>query len=88
MFFGGVATYREEPCLLMYLRKPLGNAYWYGKCVEKDDKKAVHYYQLAAMAGDATSRTHLGIIEISAGNMDREPCDTGSWQQLLETILH
>ena len=38
---------------------------------ERDEKKAVHYWELAAMRGDATSRHNLGTFEFNAGNMDR-----------------
>jgi len=39
--------------------------------VEVDKKKAIHYYELAAMKGDATARQNLGVFEQQAGNFDR-----------------
>ena len=49
----------------------IGYAYQYGEGVEVDEKKAIHYYELAAMAGDADARHNLGNEEIRAGNCDR-----------------
>ena len=49
----------------------IGYAYDHGEGVEVDYKKAVHYYELAAMAGDVESRHNLGNNEVRAGNFDR-----------------
>ena len=49
----------------------LGNEYGRGVCVERDMKKAKHYYELAAMAGGAQARHNLGALEFYAGNFDR-----------------
>jgi len=49
----------------------IGNAYLYGRGVEVDEKKARHYYELAAMAGDEAARYNLGLDEWRAGNMER-----------------
>jgi len=49
----------------------IGVAYEYGEGVEVDKKKAVHYYELAAMEGDAAARYNLGIREDNVGNLDR-----------------
>ena len=38
-------------------------AYNQGLGVERDEKKAVHFYQLAAMGGDVISRFNLGVHE-------------------------
>ena len=46
-------------------------AYYYGRGVERDEKKAKHYYELAAMRGDAKARHNLGCTEGRAGYMDR-----------------
>ena len=46
-------------------------AYILGNGVERDEKKAKYYYELAAIGGDATARDNLGIFEGRAGNMDR-----------------
>ena len=39
--------------------------------MEKDEKIARHYYELAAMGGDSTARHNLGASERNAGNYDR-----------------
>ena len=49
----------------------IGWAYDNGEGVEVDEKKAKHYYELAAMGGDVNARHNLGINEIKAGDMDR-----------------
>ena len=49
----------------------IGDAYYYGRGVERDEKKAAHYFELAAMTGNATSRHNLGALEFHAGNWDR-----------------
>ena len=38
----------------------IGNAYYFGRGVERDEKKAVHYIELAAMGGFADARHNLG----------------------------
>ena len=49
----------------------IGYAYNHGEGVEVDEKKAVHYYELAAIRGDVQARYNLGAVEIRAGNCDR-----------------
>ena len=49
----------------------IGYSYDHGRGVEVDEKKAEHYYELSAMAGDAQARYNLCINEEDAGNMDR-----------------
>ena len=49
----------------------IGIAYYRGEGVEVDEKKAIYYYQLGAMGGDAQARFNLGIKEAQAGNTDR-----------------
>ena len=49
----------------------IGNAYYAGNGVERDEKKAIHYFELAAMGGDVESRYNLGVFENRAGNMGR-----------------
>ena len=39
--------------------------------LEIDNKKAMHYYELAAMKGNAYARNNLGNYEWRAGNMER-----------------
>ena len=36
-----------------------------------NEKKAIHYLELAAMRGDVDARNNLGCIEIKTGNIDR-----------------
>ena len=49
----------------------VGYAYSNGEGVERDVKKANHYYKLAAMRGNVISRYNLGVVEWEAGNMNR-----------------
>ena len=49
----------------------IGFAYKYGKGVEVDEKKAKHYYELAAMQGNEVARHNLGSMEACSDNMDR-----------------
>ena len=49
----------------------LGNSYSVGNGVEIVKKKAMHYYELAAMNGDVMSRHNLGAIDGRAGNFQR-----------------
>jgi len=49
----------------------LGIVYRRGEGVEIDDKKAKHYYELAAMMGHVFARHNLGCSEGQAGNYHR-----------------
>jgi len=49
----------------------IGTAYDQGRGVERDEKKALHYYELAAIGGDVRARHNLGCMEVEAGNMDK-----------------
>ena len=49
----------------------IGNAYYNGDGEERDEKKANHYFELAAMGGGVEARYNLGMYEACAGNMDR-----------------
>ena len=49
----------------------LGVSYYNGVGVEMDKKKAKHYWELAAMNGDAHARFNLGCMEGQAGNNHR-----------------
>ena len=42
-----------------------------GKGVERDEKKAEYYLELAAMEGNVVARFNLGVSEENAGNCDR-----------------
>ena len=45
--------------------------YDHGSGVERDEKEANHYYELAATGGDVKARLLLGKMEARAGNGDR-----------------
>ena len=49
----------------------IGVAYINGHGVERDMKKAIQYWALAAMGGDAPARHNLGILEKKVGNVNR-----------------
>ena len=50
----------------------IGNAHRNGNGVERDNKRAKHYYELSAMQGDVLARHNLGVQEYKeAGNKDR-----------------
>ena len=49
----------------------IGCAYDNGEGVERDEKKATYYYELAAMGGIVNARYNLGCSEGRAGNIDR-----------------
>jgi hypothetical protein len=49
----------------------IGICYMNGDGVEVDMKKAIHYWELAAMRGDTMARHNLGSMEGKAGNYDR-----------------
>ena len=48
----------------------IGNAYDFGRGVERDEKKAAHYYGLAAMGGDVEARNR-GASRAHSGNWER-----------------
>jgi len=49
----------------------IATAYLRGNGVVADEKKAKHYFELAAIRGDPEARYNLGCIEYRAGSMDR-----------------
>ena len=49
----------------------IGYAFYYGRGVERDEKKADHYYELAAMQGNVYARHNLGCSEWNSGNWKR-----------------
>ena len=49
----------------------IGYAYNNGEGVVVDKKKAIHYYELAAMGGNVQSRYNLGNMKGDAGNTER-----------------
>jgi len=49
----------------------VGNTYHYGRGVEVDKEKAIHYWELAAMKGSVTARHNLGCKEGIVGNYNR-----------------
>ena len=56
--------YNEAYCNIAY-------SYQYGRGVEVDKKKAMYYYELAAMGGDVQARHNVGELEKVAGNTNR-----------------
>ena len=48
----------------------VASAYWHGDGVERDAKKARHYYELSAMGGDVSARYNLGNAELRSGNLN------------------
>ena len=46
-------------------------AYYFGEGVERDEKKANRYHDLAAISGDVAARHNLGYAEFHAGNWER-----------------
>ena len=49
----------------------IGVAYKTGEGVARDEKKATHYFELAAIGGDVNARHNLASNEGQAGNLDR-----------------
>jgi len=49
----------------------IGNTYRYGRGVEVDVKKALYYYELAAIGGNVYARHNLGKVECQEGNLAR-----------------
>jgi len=49
----------------------IGFAYHFGKGAEHDMKRAMHYYELAAIGGNGVARNNLGTWEKKSGNMER-----------------
>jgi len=49
----------------------IGMAYYDGRGVEIDKKKAAHYFELASIKGDVCARYNLGNNEANTGNFDR-----------------
>ena len=49
----------------------LGHAYGLGNGIERDEERASHYYELAAIEGVVVARHNLGGSEKNAGNYDR-----------------
>jgi TPR repeat protein len=49
----------------------LGNLYYYGDGVDKDEKKAIHHYEEAAIGGHPQARGILGFHENISGRFER-----------------
>ena len=49
----------------------IGCAYYHGRGVERDMKKAKHYWELAAIGGYVSARYNLGVVEMNDGNLNR-----------------
>lgn len=59
----------ELGCVESY--NDIGNAYYLGRGVEVDKKKANHYFELATIKGSVDARRSLGALEQNAGNTER-----------------
>ena len=59
----------ELDCAKAYFS--IGNAYYHGRGVERDEKKAIHYWELAAAGGVAQASHNLGCLDSKTGNYDR-----------------
>ena len=49
----------------------LGFSYYNGEGVERDEKMAIHFFELTAMEGNVIARHNLGDAEENAGNYDK-----------------
>ena len=49
----------------------IGCSYECGRGVEVEKKKAIHYFELAAIGGEVIARYNLGLVEQERGNIDR-----------------
>jgi TPR repeat protein len=49
----------------------IGISYFERTGVEKDTKKVIRHFEIAAMAGHERARYYLGYIEADSGNMER-----------------
>eukprot|EP00956_Cyclotella_meneghiniana_P015854 scaffold24638_cov48-Cyclotella_meneghiniana.AAC.6 len=49
----------------------LALAYFLGKGIQVDTKKAIHHWQMAAMMGNVSARCRLGAMEALSGNHNR-----------------
>ena len=49
----------------------IAKCYYNGRGVERDQKKAKHYYELAAIKGHTEARHGIGVLETWEGNMNR-----------------
>ena len=49
----------------------LGNSYLKARGVDRDMKKAIYYWELAAMGGYVDARYNLGLEEVKKGNIHR-----------------
>jgi TPR repeat protein len=59
----------ELGCAMAYHK--IAHSHLNGEGVERDEKKAKHYWELAAMGGHVEARHCLGIFEHRAGNIER-----------------
>ena len=59
----------ELGCATAY--QNLADDYYHGRGVERDEKKAKYYYELAAMGGNLKARHRLACMEMHVGNTDQ-----------------
>jgi tetratricopeptide (TPR) repeat protein len=71
--YGKALEYYTKAAELGYVtaRCGLGNLYYQGLGVEKDEKKAVYLLELAAIGGHANARAFLALNEKKNGRMER-----------------
>jgi TPR repeat protein len=97
--FGRAFEYYTKAAELgdMKSHNELGVMYAKGEGVEKDEGKAVHHYERAAIGGQPDARYNLGYIEDRNGNMERavkhfiiaaKLGDTGSMEVLWQYYKH
>ena len=77
-FYGRYGLPQDSAKALEFWRKAgkfgyndIGLVYDNGDGVERDEKKAEYYLELAAMEGDVVARYNLGVDEENTGNYDR-----------------
>ena len=57
----------------------LGKCYEFGKGVEKDQAKAVEWYQKAAEKGDATGQLAIGLCYEIGKGVEKDPAKAVEW---------
>ncbi len=60
----------------------LGRMYQFGLIVSQDDKKAVHWYRLAAEQGDANAQFSLGFMYYSGQGVPKDDQEATKWYRL------
>ena len=55
----------------MLAHHQLSTLYYYGEGVERDEKRALHHAETAAIGGHPNARYNLGCTEAERGSLDR-----------------